>query len=74
MQIDTERTKEWEQVLEASIEVLQHQLELHPDTGISISELHLLSQLMLAPVPLQVGAHTVPLQMGLHNVLTVACQ
>ncbi|DBA92104.1 TPA: hypothetical protein ACH3X1_015830 [Trebouxia sp. C0004] len=31
---DTERAKEWKQVLDSTIAVLQHQLSLHPQTGL----------------------------------------
>ncbi len=33
-QEDTERAKEWKQVLDSTIAVLQHQLRLHPQTGL----------------------------------------
>lgn len=33
LQEDSERSKEWRQVLDASVQVLQQQLELHPNTG-----------------------------------------
>ena len=33
-QEDTERAKKWKQVVESTIAVLQHQLRLHPETGL----------------------------------------
>jgi len=33
-QEDTERAKEWKQVLDSTIAALQHQLRLHPQTGL----------------------------------------
>ena len=34
MQEDTKRSKEWKQVLDSTIAVLQDQLALHPETGL----------------------------------------
>ena len=34
MQVDTERRSQWLGVIDASVEVLQQQLALHPDTGL----------------------------------------
>ena len=33
-QVDTERSSEWLSVIDATVRVLQHQLALHPDTGL----------------------------------------
>ena len=34
MQVDTERSAEWRQVLDVTIAVLSHQLSLNPQTGL----------------------------------------
>lgn len=34
MQVDTQRSKQWSSVIEASVQLLQQQLALHPETGL----------------------------------------
>ena len=34
LQVDTQRSKQWSSVIEASVQVLQQQLALHPETGL----------------------------------------